>query len=395
MKPPINTPAYSYVEYPSAVFSLERHEIFPYERFAYTVLRIGVEALHHRKLSDQIHISFSEGTETGNWWTFNAGIRPMDSLFEPGTSGFHVSTTPVAPLLLFGMSHYAAKSLLRENQEFDRDKIIAELHSFVQRFAAHFTQALSVYKTDGLASCIRRFTELAGVGVWDLNDCAATYDLLIQFIANHEIAHAYVGQFTENADHHGAREHRAFEIIVDTLATQWIYNHMIINTPDTDEYREFRGTSTHRESIYQNALLVLDGQILRFLVFAFASALANRGRVVLDGGVVHPHALLRCLIQHVHFMTLLQSNFSNHLTEEDFHELDRYYGFYMSIFAQVGFFAADDAKAFKDQGALDDFFRAYELVEEYDIGELKKCRELFRIAGSIRERMKSGGVNLL
>jgi hypothetical protein len=396
MKPPINTPTYSYVEYPSAVFSLERHEIFPYERFAYTVLRIGVEALHSRELPDRVRVSFSDGVDGNHWWAFNAGIQPMEGLFGPEVEGFHISTTPIAPLLLFGMSHYAAKSLFRQDKDFDHQRTTADLRSFIDGLARHFGQALKTYRTFGLASCIRRFTELVGIQIWDLNKCGLTYDVLIQFVANHEIAHAYVGQLTDPSGQHSAQDQRAFELIVDTLATEWIYNHMIRNTPDTEAYRKFAGVASYKDSIYHNVRLVLEGQILTFLVFAFAGALLHQGRVVLDGGLVHPHVLIRTMIQHVHFMTLVESNFSDHLQKEDFDELDNFYGFYMSLFAKAGFFNADDAKAMIDIRTAEDFYRAYELVEKYNIPDLKKSRGLFRFASSLRDKMKSGeGVSFL
>lgn len=390
MKPPVNTRTYSYVEYPSAVFSLERHEIFPYERFAYTVLRIGVEALNNRQLPDRIYVSFADGTESSNWWTFNAEIRPMEGLFGPGAEGFHILTTPIAPLLLFGMSHYSAKSLFRKDQNFDREGTLSDLRSFIDGLSRHFGHALNVYRTKGLASAIRRFSELSGIQVWDLNDCAAIYEVLISFIANHEIAHAYVGQLTDASKPDSDQEQRAFEIIVDMLATEWIYNHMVVNTPDTEQYRESSGFKSHNESIYHNTMFVLEGQILTFLVFAFTGALINQGRVVLDGGLVHPHVLLRCMIQNVHFMTLVQSNFSNLLSEDDFDGLDKYYTYYMSILAEIGFFNADDAKFLEDTQTAEDLCRAYELVEEYNVRELKKSREMLRFAAGLRGRMGCG-----
>jgi len=396
MKPPIDTRTYCYVEYPSAVFSLERHEIFPYERFAYIVLRIGVEALNHRNLPGQMHVSFSDGADGSHWWAFNARIRPIIEPSGLQAVGFKVSTTPMAPLMLFGMSHYAAKSLLNLGEDYNRDETVSNLRSFVQDFSSHFTQALEVYRSQGLASSIRKLFDLSGIQVLGLDECGCTYTLLVEFIANHEVAHAYVGQLTSSSGHHSSTDQRAFELIVDILATEWIYRHWVVNTPDTDVYRRFRGTSSYEDSIFQNAILVLKGQIMTFLVFAFAGTLVNKGRVVLDGGVMHPHALLRCMFQHVHFMTLLQSNFADILSKKQFHQLDEYYRFFISIFAETGFFNADDAKVLTDTQTAEDFCRAYELIEEYGIKELEKSQQMFQFAASLRGKMRSGrGVSLL
>ena len=61
MKAPIDTKELSMIEVPSAVYSLEFHEIYPYDRFAHNTLRIGIEALHQKNLPESILVSFLEG----------------------------------------------------------------------------------------------------------------------------------------------------------------------------------------------------------------------------------------------------------------------------------------------------------------------------------------------
>lgn len=66
-------------------------------------------------------------------------------------------------------------------------------------------------------------------------------------IAYHEIAHAH----TQHIAYAASRpvEKPALELIADLLATQWFYQKMVVNTPDTEQYRDFRKLSTHSQAI--------------------------------------------------------------------------------------------------------------------------------------------------
>jgi hypothetical protein len=46
---------------------------------------------------------------------------------------------------------------------------------------------------------------------------------------NHEVAHAYTGQFTASIDSDRGLDTRAKEIVADVAATEWMYNQMVRN----------------------------------------------------------------------------------------------------------------------------------------------------------------------
>ena len=54
------------VVYPAGLFSLEKDEVYPYERFAYSLLDVAVEALHHQNLSGNISVEFDRPALAGS-----------------------------------------------------------------------------------------------------------------------------------------------------------------------------------------------------------------------------------------------------------------------------------------------------------------------------------------
>lgn len=62
------------VTYPSSLFSLAKDEVFPYERFAYNVLDVGVEALHRKKLPERLLVDFTRLPAGSSPWSINTGI---------------------------------------------------------------------------------------------------------------------------------------------------------------------------------------------------------------------------------------------------------------------------------------------------------------------------------
>ena len=125
------------------------------------------------------------------------------------------------------------------------------------------------------------FFSRLNVQLFELQTVSPHFDQLTQFVVYHEIAHAYVGQFTSR--NFTDTEERAFEYIVDLVATTWIYNKMVRLTPDTPAYRSYRGIETHSECIRQNSQLVLMNQLLTLLFFAFGAAVNTNGIITLQG----------------------------------------------------------------------------------------------------------------
>ena len=56
---PIDTHFTSTINYPASLFSLEKDEIFPYERLAYNFLDVGIGALHEKNLPERIVVDFT------------------------------------------------------------------------------------------------------------------------------------------------------------------------------------------------------------------------------------------------------------------------------------------------------------------------------------------------
>jgi hypothetical protein len=70
---PFSSPHLSRVLYPSALFSLERDEILPYERFAYCILGLAIEVLHDKGLPEDVTVSFGSDEAPFAPWRINAG----------------------------------------------------------------------------------------------------------------------------------------------------------------------------------------------------------------------------------------------------------------------------------------------------------------------------------
>src|ERR1700722_2865484 len=92
---PVETPFNSMVSYPSALFSLEYDEVFPYERFAHSLLGRAIEALHEKDLPPRVSVEFAALPEGLYPWTINSSIA-----VEKDASGKAVSFRFVTPQLV-------------------------------------------------------------------------------------------------------------------------------------------------------------------------------------------------------------------------------------------------------------------------------------------------------
>lgn len=386
MKPPIDTINHSLVEYPSAVYSLERHEIYPYERFAYNTLRIGVEALHKKNLPASLYLSFTEGTKNNSWWYFNAGISPIN--FPSGkTFGFQITTSPMTPIILFGLIKSIGIPLFNNLTTYVSEPI--KFKELLTSFGIDFSNAIKDYSHKGLATVIRKFYTSQKIDLNDIYDLTNHYDICSKFIANHEIAHAYVGQLKTSMRRLSASESRAFEYIVDIIGIEWNYNHLIVNTPDTKEYRKLQDAESYSECIYNNAIRSIQSQMIILIVFAFASVLTSGGAVNLDGGKIHPNSFFRYFMQNIHFTTLLASNYDHVLSKDQIKSIDSYSFSIILIFIELGIVTLNDFLLLKDSEYLSDFSHAFDLIDEFDINELKKSREIFNLVLDIIKDQKS------
>jgi len=63
------------VVYPSGLFSLEKDEVYPYVRFAYSLLDIAVEVLHHAQLPENIVVDFTQIIPGISPWSLNVSVN--------------------------------------------------------------------------------------------------------------------------------------------------------------------------------------------------------------------------------------------------------------------------------------------------------------------------------
>jgi hypothetical protein len=370
------------IEIPSAVYSLEFHEIFPYNRFAYNTLRIGVEVLHEKKLPESILVSFLEGTTDNRWWKINAGIGnwvTQNGLIH----GFRIATSPLTPLLIFGVCHILGPLLfeIEKKKETFADPLRFQ-NEFI-KFGNILANSLNTYRDHGLASAIRYFYTKHSISVFDIQESMSLYDSCSGFIANHEIAHAFVGQLASNIRHLKSEELQAFELIVDLVATQWLYKKMIVNTPDSHEYRIFRERDSYEDCIVSNAFNLVKSQILNFLFFVLASAFNNNGQISLKSGFSHPHTLLRHTVQNIHFTTLISSNWTNIVGETQLEELASYSLKYMGLFINAGFLSRKDFDDCFSQKTAQTLKTVEGLIDEFGVTDLEYCKNMFSAFSNI------------
>jgi hypothetical protein len=212
---PVETAFTSTVAYPSALFSLGKDEVFPYERFAYNLLNEAVHALHSKGLPERIFVDFERPLQGLYPWSINSTISfELDDKKQP--TAFHFVTPELVPAILY---LYSAVVLSEFNDNDDADKsqsgpgiLVHQIHRFVDAANA----GIRGYLESGFGKAVR-----------------SSYD-------NHEIAHAYVRQITRQPKPSGT-EIVAFEFLADLVATDWFFTKMIGNTPDTEVYRNTEG----------------------------------------------------------------------------------------------------------------------------------------------------------
>ena len=351
------------VLYPSSIFRLEKHEIFPFERFAYCAMKIGADVLPPANLPNSIEISFDDSNSIFKYpWLVNAGI--MQNIYG---DGFKIITTSLTPVIIMAICHSIGLYLF--NSDHDLDKF--EFRKKVTDLGNNLNSLINSYNNDGLQKSIRSLFDDIGLGIFNFSAPVLFFDLTTQFIVNHEIAHAYAGQLTSKHNY-SEGENRAFEFIVDLVATEWLYNKMIRNTPDTEEYRNLRGVKNYSESIIENTMTTLDMQINTVLVFAFAGAIVNGGHFSLEGGISHPHPLSRYGLQMMHLTTLVLSNYKDIFSKEVETELGDRWTYYFSFLIESGLISQNDIKAMASGTFYADLKDAIGLINTHNILELKK-----------------------
>jgi len=373
---PIETGLTSSVVYPSGLFSLEKDEVYPYERFAYNVLDAGVYGLHLRGLPESISVDFTRVLPGCSPWSINASVSVnQDSDGRP--LSFTLSTPEFAPAIFYMFAAIIISDF------FDDDSFVAfkddprKLGERIQHFIDGASAGVRAYRDKGLAHAIRAGYEHLDLSILDLQNYADGFDLLTKQIAYHEVAHAYIRQFMRDQDT-SSTQGRAFELIADLVATEWLYNVMVRNTPDTEEYREFRGLDTYADTILTNSLMSIRSQQAGLILSAISGAQRTKGPLSLTGSKSHPPALQRYQLQHIHLYTLIASNFSDVLPEENLALVGQDWSERMDMLVRSGVIPLHDLEDSLDLLHCDTIETAADLIEEHNVPELRRTVEYLR-----------------
>ena len=362
---PLKSKSKSIVVYPSAIFALEKIESYPFERFAYNALSRGIPALNQKGLNDNLWINFEEDEE----FSINAFIS--QKLSPTGENiGYEISTNVYTPpILLVLCKHFG--DIFSDFEYLTKVVSTPELFKTkIQDFGRDLFNTHNDYNKEGFAIWTRELLKKFNIKLSDVNQETLYFDLCSKFIVNHEVAHAYVGQLNLKYNLKD-EDYRAFEYIVDLIAIEWLYGKWIGLTPDTKEYRDMRGFEDHKDSIYNNSVNGIQAIMIILLFFGIARALVDDGRVSLEAGRYHPNSFFRHTIQHVHFMTFLESNYGN-LLGEDIKGLDDLHKIFLDISFKTGFINKMDMDELKESQSYIDFTRIPELVKLYNIKEFER-----------------------
>ena len=368
----IDSREWASVRYPSAIFGTEKHGVYPFERFAYDALHITTEALSAVSLPADVLVTF-DADGGADPWALNAWIREA-----PTTGGYAIETTPFTPPVLMVLCHRIFRPMFDEDDTLQRwSEEPKRLHDELLPVAKLVLHAARTCRERGLGHALVELRD-GGYTVEDLADAAHYFTGAVQFIANHEAAHAYMRQFERLKHGLSAVDLKAFEFLADLTATSWMYRRYVVNTPDTEEYRRRRGVGTHSEAIRANSRYVLESQLIVLAFLGFAEVLSTRAPARFREGPTHPHTMVRYLLQQIHFTTLVLSNFDHAFSPRDVEELDERWQAVMLLLTIVGLVPHDTEDILTDDGYFAAVRRAGELAEELQIRELQKAASFLR-----------------
>lgn len=333
----------------------------------YSLLDVAVEALHHQDLPENISVVFAPAL-SGPAWSINAGVC-IDRDADGAPLKFRFSTPELFPAIVYLFVAQVTEGLLEEGGASYFIQNPNELRITIQGLGAALSAGVSAYQHRGIAHAIRASYECLGLTMDDFFRCVNDYDLLTKLIAYHEVGHAYTQHITYAASR--PIEKRALELIADLLATQWFYQKMIVNTPDTEQYRALRDVTTHSEAIFTNALMCFQNQQGLLALMAIAGAQRNAGAVSLDGGQSHPPGLQRHSLQYLALRTLIESNFASLLSPEQVRRLDADWHERTEALIRCGLIGRADLEGILDPSECDTIELAAELIEQFGIRDLR------------------------
>lgn len=381
----LDSTEWSTVHYPSAVFGTEKHGVFPFERFAFDALRIATEALAAVSLPAAVSVTFDPHGRADPW-ALNAWIRQ-----EPNTRGYAIETTLFTPPVLLALCHRVIRPLFSyEDTSRSWRNDPTGLHAELTAIGNLVIAAANTCRNGGVGRALLELRDGGRYSLFDLPVTAQYFDAAVQFIVNHEAAHAYVKQFERLRTGIGALDLKAYEFLADLTATSWMYRKFIVNTPHTPAYRELREFDTHDEAIRANTQTVLESQLTVLAFLALSEATRTRSPVTLGEGPRHPHTMVRYLMQQVHFMTLVLSNYSSAFDDGHLEAIDGWWREAMLLLTTAGLLPQDTEDVLTDDKFFAAVRRAGELAETLQVEELRKAAPFLRQMAAIARPQQLG-----
>lgn len=332
MKAPLNLDgAFCGVTYPSSIFSLEHHEIIVFERFAYNIFREAVSALAESYLPAELDVEFPSSGETPAW-ALNCSIQASN--FSAGMpTKVRVCVPQLLPPLLMWFSTSLCKGLFSNEgiQTYSENSEL--LHQDIQQFFDRVSAVVREFREHGLAFAIRLGHELFETTFDTIDKSFDQFDSLSYLIANHEISHLYIGQFSKQAT--SFDDQKSYELISDLVAVEWLYRRYVLFTPDTDDYRKRRNLRDHPEAIFLNSRGAIETLLGLLLIMGSASAQVSNGRFHFEAGRVHPGSFVRYYVQHLWLMGAIEGDFKA-LLDDKYRQLLKLWSDYFGVLCESG-----------------------------------------------------------
>ena len=369
----LKSQAWCTVHYPACIFAMEKHGVFPFERFAYDALRIAPEVLSSASLPSAVAVTFDRDGRRDPW-VLSAWVRE-----DNATGGVAIEATPFTPSVLLAICHRVARPLFDTNGRFDEWCASPKtLNEELTALGNLVVRAEATCHERGLGPALEQLRDGGQYTFATLPGTTTYFDSAVQALVNHEAAHAYMRHLELIRTSLGDVDRKAFEFMADLVATSWMYRRFVVNTPNTAEYRQMRGFSTHNEALRANARTVLEAQLTLLMFAAFAEVLRTRAPATFRGGITHPHTLIRYQMQQVHFLTLILSNFSEVFAGDHMQTLDDWWENVLVLLTRAGLLPPPTETLFTDDAHFAAVRRAGELAEELQVTELIKAVPFLR-----------------
>lgn len=355
MRDPIDLPGFTTeVVYPASIFSLERHENVSYERFAYNVFREAITALQLEGLPVRLIVRFAPSGQLPAW-AINAALRRDPS--KPNALTVEIPELLPTMLMLFTKivsPHFGAADP-------------KELRASIQSFADIASSAVRDYRDIGIAGATRRCFTTAEISFPDAFGAMERFDALTFLIANHEVAHIYIGQLKDPPP---PDDKPAFEYLADIVASEWLFRKFIHLTPDSPEYLEMRRVSSRAEALFENCKSCLDSHFSLLILMGLAGSQQSQGRFHLEAGDVHPGGFSRFWIQVHWLLGAIETEISKELGADLYRELDAYFMKTYSTLVESNLISRNSLGQVMDLEEVKQIARAAQIAEDRNIKEV-------------------------